>query len=308
MSPTLHFEAQDEGQRLDVFLADRCSGLSRSRLRRLIVEGHATVDGLAVRPSARLRAGQQVSLMVHEPVPDLLIPQPIPLDVVYEDRDLLVVDKPAGLAVHPAPGHPDNTLANAVLARYPDLAEVGGHLRTGIVHRLDMDTSGLLVLARNEMAHSHLSRQFKERRVTKIYLALVHGHVEPTEAVIEAPIGRHPRHRKRMAIVSTGRSATTRYRVIAYVREFTLIEARPTTGRTHQVRVHLASVGYPLAGDSTYGKPHPLLHRHFLHAHLLGFSHPSSGERVEFKSELPVDLRSFLATLEYQPADCSTVG
>ena len=164
------------------------------------------------------------------------------------------------------------------------------------------------MLARNEMAHSHLSRQFKERRVTKIYLALVHGHVEPTEAVIEAPIGRHPRHRKRMAIVSTGRSATTRYRVIAYVREFTLIEARPTTGRTHQVRVHLASVGYPLAGDSTYGKPHPLLHRHFLHAHLLGFSHPSSGERVEFKSELPVDLRSFLASLEYQPAVCSSAG
>ena len=297
-SRTLGFNAESGGERLDRFLASHCPELSRSRVQRLIAEGHVTVDGLQARSSARLRAGQRVSITVADPAPVAMAAQPMPLDIAYEDQELLVIDKPAGLTVHPAPGHRDHTLANAVLAHLPGLEEVGGPLRAGIVHRLDKDTSGLLVVAKSEEAHAHLAKQFQERRVTKLYLALAHGGVSPPEAIIEAPIGRDRRDRKRMAVLSTGREATTRYRVVRQYQGYSLLEVRPTTGRTHQVRVHLASVGHPLAGDSTYGKRHPLLDRHFLHANLLGFRHPSTEEYVELKSELPPDLGEFLATLE----------
>ena len=298
MSRSLDFEADAGTDRLDRFLADRSPELSRSRLQQLIAEGHVTVDGQPAKPSFRLRAGQWVSVTVPDQTRSDLEPQPIPLKVVHEDSDLLVVDKPAGLAVHPAPGHRDHTLANAVLAHCPDLEGIGGSLRPGIVHRLDKDTSGLLVVAKSERAHAQLARQFKQRRVTKSYLALVHGSIEPPEAVIEAPIGRHPRDRKRMAVVTTGRVAASQYRVVKRLKGFTLLEVRPKTGRTHQIRVHMASMGHPLAGDATYGRKRPRLDRHFLHAHLLGFEHPSTGEYVQFTSELPGDLRVFLETLE----------
>ena len=298
MASALDFVTEAGGDRLDTFLAVRCGDLSRSRLQRLISEGHVTVDGLPAKPSAKLREGQLVHVIIPEPAPSWLEPQPMPLDVVYEDQDALVIDKPAGMTVHPGPGHRDGTLANAVLAHCPDLAGIGGSIRPGIVHRLDKDTSGLLVVAKNETAHNHLARQFKERRVTKAYLALVHGRFAEPEAVIEAPIGRHPKDRKRMAVVSTGRTAMTHCRVVTRFRGYTLVEARPTTGRTHQIRVHLMSVGHPLAGDATYGKRDPRLDRHFLHAHLLGFRLPSSDEYVEHASELPADLRAFLDSLE----------
>jgi 23S rRNA pseudouridine1911/1915/1917 synthase len=216
---------------------------------------------------------------------------------VYEDCHLLVVDKPAGMTVHPAPGHRDDTLANAVLARSPDLGGVGGELRPGIVHRLDKDTSGLLVVAKNDPAHAGLSEQFKDRSVTKGYYALVHGHPRQPKAVVDAPIGRHPKHRKRMGIVNSGRASRTGYSVETRYAGFALLDVRPETGRTHQIRVHMASIGHPLAGDAVYGQAHPRLERHFLHAYLLGFTHPVTGERLELRSELHADLREVLDTL-----------
>ena len=289
--------AESDAPRLDTFLAEQLHDLSRSRLRQLIVEGHVTVDGSPTRPSSRLRSGQKIVVTVPEPVESHLEPQDIPLDVKYQDDDLLVVVKPAGMATHPAPGHPDRTLANAVLALCPDLAGIGGTVRPGLVHRLDKDTSGLLVVAKNERAHADLSSQFQERRVTKVYLALVHGRPSPAEAVIEAPVGRHPRDRKRMAALPEGRQATTRYKTLAAPGKYSLLEVRPLTGRTHQIRVHLASVQHPVVGDTTYGRPHPDLGRHFLHASLLGFRLPAGGEYAEFTSELPDELRRFLDSL-----------
>lgn len=294
---TLTFRAEEAGERLDTFLAQRCPDLSRSRIQALTTGGYVTVDGSPSKPAARLREGQTVSLVVPPPAPSALVPQAIDLDVVYEDSDLLVIDKPAGLVTHPAPGHPDHTLANAVLAHCPDLEGVGGEVRPGLVHRLDRDTSGLIVVAKNDAAQTGLSAQFKDRTVSKAYLAAVTGYPDPERAVIDAPIGRHPRSRTRMAIVTTGREAVTGYDVLRRLRGYSLLEARPRTGRTHQIRVHLASIGHPVAGDTTYGVPAPGLDRHFLHAHRLAFTHPRTGDRLEVESPLPDDLRTWLDTL-----------
>ena len=294
---TLTFRVEEAGERLDTFLAQRCPDLSRSRIQSLTAEGLVAVDGAQAKPAARLREGQTVSLVVPPPAPSTLVPQAMDLAVVYEDPDLLVIDKPAGLVTHPAPGHPDQTLANAVLAHCPDLEGVGGEVRPGLVHRLDRDTSGLIVVAKNDAAQAGLSAQFKDRTVSKTYVAAVTGHPDPERATIDAPIGRHPTGRTRMAIVSTGRDAVTDYDVLRRLRGYSLLEARPRTGRTHQIRVHLASVGHPVAGDTTYGKPAPGLDRHFLHAHRLAFDHPRTGKRLELESPLPEDLQAFLDTV-----------
>jgi 23S rRNA pseudouridine1911/1915/1917 synthase len=217
--------------------------------------------------------------------------------VVYQDDGLIVIDKPAGLSVHPGPGHSDGTLVNALLARCPDIKGIGGVIRPGIVHRLDKDTSGLMVVAKTEQAHQSLSAQFKEHRVAKGYLALVIGTVKPADGRVDAPIARDPRHRKRMAVVMGGREALTRYRVIQRFNEYSLLEVYPETGRTHQIRVHLTYLGHPLLGDGVYGKRSPLLDRHFLHAHHLGFRHPTSGEPLEFRSALPDDLQHAVESL-----------
>lgn len=296
----------DRGEeRLDRFVARRLPALSRARVQRLIEQGLITVEGRAVRPSRRLAAGERVEVVVPPPEPVELEPEALPLSIVYEDEDLLVVDKPAGMPVHPGPGHARGTLVNAVLARCPDLAGVGGALRPGIVHRLDKDTSGLIVVAKRDAAHRALQRQLKERTVEKRYVALVAGDVRPGEGVIDVPIARDPRHRKRMAVVAGGRAAVTRYRVLGrYVEpsrtgaRYTLLEARPVTGRTHQIRVHFASLRHPLVGDAVYGRPSPLVGRHFLHAARLGFTHPTTGASLTFESPLPQDLREALARLQ----------
>ena len=282
------------GERLDRFLSGQRPELSRARIQALIGEGSATIDGVAVKASTKVRRGQVVELRIPEAQPSALEPQRIPLDVVYEDGDLLVVDKPAGMTVHPAPGHPDGTLVNAVLAHCPDLQGIGGTVRPGIVHRLDKDTSGLMVVAKNDRAHRLLSEQLKAREFIKVYVALTHGSVAPAEAVIDAPIGRSKANRQRMAIVDGGREAITRYRVMRHHRAHTLVEAHLLTGRTHQIRVHFASLGYPIVGDATYGKADGRLGRQFLHAATLGFRHPDGGEYREFTSALPVELAGFL--------------
>lgn len=293
----LELTADRPGERLDVFLARRAPELSRSRARRLIDEGGVTVDGRSERPSYALAAGETVVAELPSEPEAALAAEAIPLAIVYQDDDIIVVDKPAGLTVHPAPGHPRGTLVNALLALAPELAESGDTLRPGIVHRLDRDTSGLLVVARSDRAHEALTRQLKEREVSKTYLALVQGSPEPPEGVIEAPIGRHPKDRKKMAVVAGGRDAETKYKLREALGDCTLLEVQPVTGRTHQIRVHLAAIGHPVVGDSVYGKRSDLIDRQALHAWRLAFDLPSSGRLVEFESPLPPDLQEALAAL-----------
>jgi 23S rRNA pseudouridine1911/1915/1917 synthase len=294
MERTHRFTADGPGSRLDSFVSGRLPGLSRTYIQRLIADGCITVNGQAVRPSHKVGDGDCIDVTVPPPMPSTLAAEDIPLNIVYEDKDLLVIDKPAGLTVHPAPGSPSHTLVNALLARFTDLPAAGDLLRPGIVHRLDKDTSGLMLVARNRVALNKLAGQFKARSVVKAYLVLVRGHLSPESGFIDAPIGRDPCNRKRMAVVDGGRPARTGYRVIRYVGDCTLLEARLETGRTHQIRVHLSAIGYPVVGDTTYGVKSPLLSRQFIHACRLGFKLPSSGQYVEFESALPPDLQQAL--------------
>jgi len=294
MTKKYSFVADKPGVRLDKFVGDRCPELSRTHAQKLIADGCITVNGQAVKASLKLSPGDSVNITIPPPPPSPLSPEEIPLHIIYEDDDLLVVDKPAGLAVHPAPGHPGHTLVNAILSHYPHLADIGDSLRPGIVHRLDKDTSGVMLVAKNRVAQANLSGQFKGHTVVKAYRVLVRGKLTPESGIIEAAIGRDPRHRQRMAVVSRGREARTEYRVVRYLDGFTLLEVMPATGRTHQIRVHLAAIGFPVVGDSTYGVKSPHLSRQFLHACRLGFNLPSTGEYVEFESELPPDLEQAL--------------
>jgi 23S rRNA pseudouridine1911/1915/1917 synthase len=290
MTGQYDFTVDSPGERLDRFVAARSPGLSRTHARELIDAGLVTVNGQPARASLKLKRGDLVLVTVPpEPAPRLE-PEELPLNIVYEDGDLIVIDKPAGLAVHPAPGHPGHTLANAILHYLPSLAEEAGSLRPGLVHRLDKDTSGLLVVAKNRPAQADLSEQFKSRAVSKTYLVLVKGRLSPESGVIEADIGRDPRNRQRMAVVTRGREARTEYRVVRYIRDYSLLEIRPQTGRTHQIRVHLAAIGFPVVGDAAYGAKSRYVGRQFLHASRLGFRLPSSDRYVEFESPLPPDL------------------
>lgn len=286
------------GERLDLFLARRLPQTTRSRARRLIDEGLVTVDGrLPAKAGLALEPGQRVRVTRPPVEPSALTPEPVPLRIVYEDDDLLAVDKPAGLTVHPAPGHQSGTLVHALLAHCPQLSEAGGAGRPGIVHRLDKDTSGLILVAKTDAAHLALARQLKERTVEKTYLALVEGRPDPPQGVIEAPIGRHPRARQRMAVVERGREARTHYRALREIDGRTLLEVRPETGRTHQIRVHLAAIGHPVVGDAVYGRrgARPQgLRRQFLHAWRLAFTHPRTGARVTLEAPLPEELESAL--------------
>ncbi|MEE8352849.1 MAG: RluA family pseudouridine synthase [Dehalococcoidales bacterium] len=287
------------GGRLDKFVAERCPELSRTQAQKLIEDGDVTVNGETARPGLRLTVGDRIEVRVPPVTASSLEPEAIPFGVLYEDDDLLVIDKPAGLPVHPAPGHPGHTLANGILAYLSAPPDTGDALRPGIVHRLDKDTSGVMLVAKNRLAHAGLSRQFKSREVSKVYLALVRGRLSPDRGVIEAAIGRDPRNRKRMAVVADdrGRAARTRYRVVKYAGNHSLLEVTTETGRTHQIRVHLAAIGHPVVGDATYGPKPAAAPRQFLHARRLGFRLPSSGEYVEFESDLPADLEQVLAGL-----------
>ena len=297
MAKAYSFVADESGVRLDKFVGDRCPELSRTHAQRLIGDGCITVNGKPARASLKLSIGDKVRVTIPPTPPSPLSPEAIPLNIIYEDDDLLVVDKPAGMTVHPTPGHPGHTLVNAILSHYPHLADISDSLRPGIVHRLDKDTSGLMLVAKNRAAQANLAEQFKARSIVKAYLALVKGKLTPESGIIEAAIGRDPRNRQRMAVVSRGREARTDYRVIKYIGEHTLLEVTPETGRTHQIRVHLVAIGYPVVGDPVYGVKSPYLSRQFLHACRLGFKLPSTGEYVEFTSELPEDLAQALESI-----------
>ncbi len=312
------------GERLDSYVAGLRKDLSRSRVQRLIQEGHVLINDQPARPSTRLRLGDRIRIHLPDAPPTSPVPEELPsLTIVYQDDHVVVVNKPPGLTVHPAPGHPRGTLVNALLAWYPEMEGVGDAGRPGIVHRLDADTSGLMVVARTSLAHKSLSRQIKERAITKVYLALVRGYPQPPEGTIEAPIARHPRHRQRMSVIQGGRQATTHYRTLRLFRgpvhkaplrpgdrggthkgtavggkeRFALLEVRPHTGRTHQIRVHMSALGHPVTGDAKYGGRVPFLRRQFLHAHRLGFNLPATETYMEFTSPLPQDLEAALATL-----------
>jgi 23S rRNA pseudouridine1911/1915/1917 synthase len=306
----------EQGLRLDVFLSQKDPTLSRSRAKGLIEDGDAIVDGKPVRASHRLRSGEKVSLRKPPPVPSEIVPEEIPLSILYEDEAVIVVDKPAGMVVHPAAGNYSGTLVNALQYHCRNLSGIGGVMRPGIVHRLDKGTSGLVVAAKSDEAHRHLAEQFKKRLVSKHYTALVHGNLREDEGVVDAPVGRHPVERKKMSTASRrGKAALTRWKVLERFGGFTLLEAKIETGRTHQIRVHLSALGHPVVGDSVYGGSKRTveapamravlkkLTRQALHAGRLSFAHPVTGEKMSFVSPLPEDMAEVIRFLREKAAE-----
>ncbi|MDX1582120.1 MAG: RluA family pseudouridine synthase [Thermoanaerobaculia bacterium] len=296
-------EEKDAGARIDQLITDAVEQLSRSAAARLVREGEVSIGGATIRkPAHRVEAGDRVEVVIPSPAPANIVSQDIPLRIIHQDDDLAIVDKPAGLVIHPAAGHASGTLVNALLHHLENLSGVGGELRPGIVHRLDKDTSGLLVVAKNDRAHRILSETWNTDAVRKFYLALVYG-APPESGTIDRPIARHPKDRKKMAIVEGGRRALTEYRTVGSFTGCSLVELELKTGRTHQIRVHLQTIGHPVVGDSVYGgaqwkgvqdrRVRDLLRsveRQALHAARLELIHPTSGERMTFESELPGDM------------------
>lgn len=311
-NPLLTFSVTKEeaGERLDTFLAAQIEGWSRSRLQRLIEDADVLVNGQIVKPSCKLHANDEIEVEL-TPLPSTqFVAEDIPIEVVHEDEDLIVVNKPAGMVVHPAAGVASGTLANALAFHFQKLSSTGGEARPGIVHRLDKGTSGLLVVAKTESAHEDLADQFRTREVSKSYVALVHGQVERDTGRIDQPIARDPRHRTRMAIVRGGRPALSIYHVSERFDRFTRLDVELKTGRTHQIRVHLASMKHPVVGDEVYGSGRDKtvadpklrseiakLGRQFLHAERLGFRHPRTKEQILFRAPAPTELQNFLAGL-----------
>ena len=295
-------DAADAGTRLDLYVGAQLA-LSRTQAATLIAGGHVTVDGGREKASWRVRTGERVDVNVPPPPGRTVVAESIPLDVVHEDDDLVVINKPAGMVVHPAPGNWTGTLVNALVGRGQELAEGGGEERPGLVHRIDKDTSGLLLVAKTERAHRLLSADLAARRIVRRYAAVCWGHFKEERTTIEKPIGRDPRDRKRMAVVPTGKAARTDLVRLARFDAGDLLRAHLHTGRTHQIRVHLASVGHPVLGDDTYGGGGGRrlvglhAHRHFLHAAWLRFRHPVSGAAMDFRAPLPDDLRRSLAAI-----------
>ncbi len=293
----LRASEESKNQRLDAFLASSLDGLTRSQATRLIESGEVAVNGRAVSKSYKLAGGEDVAVTLPEPEPVEAVPQDIPLDVVYEDADVIVVNKPSGMVVHPAPGHPDGTLVNALLYHCAGtLSGIGGALRPGIVHRIDRDTSGLIIAAKNDAAHQYLSAQLADHTLARTYECIVVGALREDRGTVDAPIARHPTDRKRMAVVAGGREAVTHWEVIARYPGYTHVRCRLETGRTHQIRVHMAYIGHPILGDTVYGakKEVPGLTGQCLHAVGLRFLHPRTHEVVELSCPLPEEFTRML--------------
>lgn len=284
--------------RLDKFVAAQVAELSRTRSQALIKDQKILVNGCAAKDSAKLKVGDQVTVTVPPLQPLQMVPENIPLDIVYEDDDVIVVNKPQGMVVHPAAGHPDHTLVNALLYHTKDLAASPEGFRPGIVHRIDKDTSGLLMVAKNQKARLSLEAQLAAKSNKRVYLALVHGNFGEASGTINAPLGRNPYNRKQMAVVPTGKPAVTHFKVLEQFKDYSLISCRLETGRTHQIRVHLKYIGHPVAGDPLYGPRHTLPgHGQFLHAAVLGFKQPTSGQWLEFQAAPPKIFQETLAKL-----------
>ena len=293
----LRASEESKNQRLDAFLASSLDGLTRSQATRLIESGEVAVNGRAVSKSYKLAGGEDIAVTLPEPEPVEAVPQDIPLDVVYEDADVIVVNKPSGMVVHPAPGHPDGTLVNALLYHCAGtLSGIGGALRPGIVHRIDRDTSGLIIAAKNDAAHQYLSAQLADHTLARTYECIVVGKLREDRGTVDAPIARHPTDRKRMAVVAGGREAVTHWEVIARYPGYTHVRCRLETGRTHQIRVHMAYIGHPILGDTVYGakKDVPGLTGQCLHAVGLRFLHPRTHEVVELSCPLPEEFTRML--------------
>ena len=287
---TLQPNKEDAGQRVDAWLAAHLEDVTRSAAQRLLEEGRITCGGKALAKNYKLNGTETLAVSLPDPEPVDVVPQDIPLDVVYEDADVIVVNKPKGLVVHPAPGPPDGTLVNALLHHCGDsLSGIGGELRPGIVHRIDRDTSGLIIAAKNDFAHQKLAAQLQDHTLARIYHCIVTGNLREDSGTVNAPIGRHPVDRKKMAVVANGRPAVTHWTVLERFPGFTYVECRLETGRTHQIRVHMAHIGHPILGDTVYGnkKPVPGLQGQCLHAVRLRFLHPRTGEMVELSCGLP---------------------
>ena len=300
MEPIILTTETGRGKRLDAFLAERVEGVSRAAAAKLIESGAVLLNGKSPAKSCKLTGTETVELTLPEPEPIDAVPQNIPLDVVYEDADVIVVNKPAGLVVHPAPGHPDGTLVNALLYHCGDsLSGVGGALRPGIVHRIDRDTSGLIIAAKNDAAHQGLAAQLKDHTLARTYECVVVGNLREDSGTVDAPIARDPRERKRMAVVSGGRKAVTHWEVLGRYPGYTHVRCRLETGRTHQIRVHMAYIGHPILGDTVYGakKPVPGLTGQCLHAAGLRFLHPRTGEPVELSCSLQEEFVNLLNKL-----------
>ncbi len=284
--------------RIDKELGHHFPQYSRSQLKRWIDDGTVTVNGQSVKAKYQLHEGDEVIVKPEAPVEIELEPEDIPLDIVYEDGDVIVVNKPQGMVVHPAPGHPNHTLVNALMYHAP-LSSINGEFRPGIVHRIDKDTSGLLMVAKTDRAHRSLTAQLKEKSNQREYVALVHGVINENEGLIDAPLARSPKDRKKQAVVINGRNAVTHFKVLKRYQHYTLVSCRLETGRTHQIRVHMKYINHPLAGDPLYGPRKTLPGKgQYLHARLLGFKHPVTGEEMTFTAPLPADFKKMLAYLD----------
>ena len=297
---TLTVDGENSGKRLDVFLSAQIPGLSRTQAQKIIADGAAFVNAKPGKANLKLGVNDVITCSVPDPVELAVIPESIPLEIIYEDSDLLVVNKPRGMVVHPAHGNYSRTLVNALLAHCRDLSGINGVLRPGIVHRIDKDTSGLLAVAKNDLAHRELARQIKEHTVKRVYVALVHGVVMEPGGLIDAPIGRDERDRQKMAVnLKNSKEAITEYRVLERLQAYTLVECRLKTGRTHQIRVHLAYIKHPVAGDPKYGPKKTLfgLKGQALHAGTLGFRHPRTGDWLEFTAAPPSEFIKAIAAL-----------
>ncbi|MDI9468041.1 MAG: RluA family pseudouridine synthase [Syntrophomonadaceae bacterium] len=292
-------EEELEGERLDAFLADMMAELSRTAIKELITSGQVWVDGQIRKPSYRLKEGEEVLIDLPEARPVSIEPQDLPLEIIYQDQDIAVVNKPKGMVVHPAHGNWDHTMVNALLYHIKDLSGINGQLRPGIVHRLDKDTSGVMVVAKHDQAHRSLAEQIKEHSMKREYQALVHGIIKENLGTIEAPIGRSRTDRKKMAVTKDGKPAISRYRVLERFHNYSLVQVSLLTGRTHQIRVHFSYIKHPVVGDPVYGpaKQHLELDSQALHACILGFRHPRTDEYMEFSSPLPPVFKEALLKL-----------
>lgn len=299
---TFGAEREDVGCRIDVFIADNIEELSRSGVQRLIEEGHVRLNGAAVKANYKLREKDIIDVEIPKAKTVEILPENIPLDILYEDKDVIIVNKPQGMVVHPAPGHTSGTLVNALMYHCGDeLSGINGEKRPGIVHRIDKDTSGVLMIAKNDVAHQSLAEQLAEHSITRKYNAIVFNGFQEDEGTVDQPIGRNPLDRKKMAVTQKhSRRAVTHYRVLERMGNFTFIEAQLETGRTHQIRVHLTFIGHPLLGDTVYGpKKQPFhLEGQALHARVLGFVHPSTGQYMEFEAPLPENYEKLLLRLK----------